>query len=220
MARTSFIPSESIAACARWQFATVSPDGVEQGGIADPEALREAHRLGRAEGHAAGRAEAMAEARQRMDEYVAHQGREAAQRLAGLFAAAEEGLAAAQQDIARGTLEIACALARQVIRQELAGNPNALEPVVREALDLLLADGKSARVRLSHVDFDMLHAPLGEAFSAQAVTVTADAAVAPGDCLIESAGAVIDGGVAKRWSRAVASLGLELPWNEATPDAA
>ena len=54
-------------------------------------------------------------------------------------ATAEAGLAEAQQDIARGTLEIACALARQVLRHEMATQPRALEPVVREALGLLMA---------------------------------------------------------------------------------
>jgi flagellar assembly protein FliH len=208
------IANERIAACARWQFASMGPDGAGEGGIADPQALREAHAQGHAEGYAAGRAQALAEAQAQMQHYHATQGREAAQRVAALLAAAEAGLAAAQQDIARGTLEIACALARQVLRHELATNPNTLEPVLREALALLLVDGKSACVRLSHVDYDMLEAPLAAEFAGQAVTVMADAAVAPGDCLIESAGAVVDGGIATRWSRAVASLGLALPWNE------
>jgi len=137
-----------------------------------------------------------------------------AARFARVLAAAEAGLANAQQDIARGTLEIACAIARQVLRQEIKTDPKTLEPVVREALGMLLADGKSASVRLSPVDFELLQAPLAAELAGQPVQVLADASVAPGDCLVESAGAVVDGGVATRWSRAVASLGLEMPWQE------
>lgn len=214
------IASEHVAACARWQFATVGAEGVTEGGIADPQALREARARGHEEGYAAGRADALAECQAQMNDYIATQGRDAAQRLLSLFDAAEAGLAAAQQDIARGTLEVACALARQVLRHELATNPNALEPVLREALALLMADGKSARVRLSPADHDMLAEPLAAEFAGRSVTVLADAAVAPGDCLVESAGAVVDGGVATRWSRAVASLGLALPWEQEDAHAA
>ncbi len=218
--RGAFIPSEDIAGYARWQFATVGPAGEPQGGIADPEALREAYEKGRAEGHAAGREQAVAEARAQMDAYVATHGRDTAQRLAGLIDAAVAGLADAQQDIARGTLEIACALARQVLRHELATQPLALAPAVREALGLLQADGRSACVRLSPQDFESLDAHLRVEFAGQAMTVVSDASVAPGDCRIESAGAVVDAGVATRWSRAVASLGLAMPWHETPQDAA
>lgn len=216
--RGTFIPSEHIAGFSRWQFANVGPTGEPQGGIADPAALQEAQDQGFAEGLAAGRAEALAQARTEMEAYVATQGRDTAQRLAALLAAAEAGLAEAQQDIARGTLEIACALARQVLRHELATQPLALEPVVREAIELLRADGRSACVRLAPADFETLDAHLRAEFAGQAMTVVSDASVTPGDCRVESAGAVVDGGVATRWSRAVASLGLAMPWHEAPPE--
>ena len=212
MTRSTFIPSESIAACARWQFATVGADGVGQGGITDPEGMRRAHEEGYALGFESGRAEALAQCQAQMDAYIAAQHQEQAARFAGVLAAADAGLGLAQQDIARGTLEIACAIARQVLRQEIKTDPKTLEPVVREALGILLADGKTACVRLSPVDFGLLQASLAAELAGQPVQVVADASVAPGDCLVESAGAVVDGGVATRWSRAVASLGLEMPW--------
>lgn len=42
----------------------------------------------------------------------------------------------------------------------------------------------------------------------------ADAAVPAGGCLVESGGTVVDGSVGKRWERAIATLGLESPWQE------
>ena len=216
--RAALIPSEQIEDCDRWQFASVGKPPAERRKVVDPLALlklQQTHEDGRAEGHAAGRTEALAEAQARFDHHVATTESDTAQRFATLLAAAEGRLAEIEGDIARGTLEIACALARQVLRHELATNPNALEPVVREALGMLLADGKSACVRLSQTDFDMLDAPLRAEFVGQAVAVVADATVQPGDCLIESAGAVIDGGVANRWQRAVGSLGLTLSWQDA-----
>lgn len=216
--RGSFIPSEDIAGYSAWQFGNVDPNAIQNdlsGGTTDPEVLREAHARGVAEGHAAGREEAFAEAQAQMASYFATHGQDTAQRLAGLLAKAEAGLADAQQDIARGTLEIACALARQVLRREMALDKAALVPVVREAIGMLQADGKSACVRLAPPDFEALEAHLRAEFAGQPVTVVTDAGIAPGDCRIESAGAVVDGGVATRWSRAVASLGLSMPWHMA-----
>ncbi|MDM0014769.1 flagellar assembly protein FliH [Variovorax sp. J22P168] len=211
----ALIASEDISHVARWQFGSVGPDtGEPEAGISDPQALREAHAAGHAEGFAAGRAQALAEAQAEFAAFRAHEGLEIAGRLDALLRAAEAGLAEAQQEIARGTLEIACALARQVLRRELAIDPKALEPVVHEALSLLLADGRSATVRLAPADFDVLDEALRARFAGQSVSVVADAAVNPGDCLVESAGAVVDGSVATRWTRAVAGLGLALPWNE------
>lgn len=220
--RGAFIPSEDIAGYSAWQFGNVDPNALhgEPGGTTDPEALREAHARGVAEGHAAGREEAFAEAQAQMENYFATHGQDTAHRLAALLAAAEAGLANAQQDIARGTLEIACALARQVLRREMALDPQALVPVVREAIGMLRADGKSACVRLAATDFEALDTHLRAEFAGQSVTVVTDAGVAPGDCRIESAGAVVDGGMATRWSRAVASLGLSMPWQEGAPDPA
>ncbi|CAN5708521.1 hypothetical protein BH11PSE13_BH11PSE13_10300 [soil metagenome] len=209
------IASEDISHVARWQFGAVGPNsGEPESGISDPQALRAAHAEGHAEGFAEGRAQALAEAEAQHAMYRANEGQEAACRLAALLQSAEAGLAEAQQSIARGTLEIACALARQVLRHEIATDPNSLEPVVHEALSLLLADGRSATVRLSPVDFDLLDDPLRAQFSGQPVSILSDSAVQPGDCLVESAGAVVDGSVASRWSRAVASLGLSMPWRE------
>jgi flagellar assembly protein FliH len=35
--------------------------------------------------------------------------------------------------MAQGVLELACELARQVLRHELSVNPNVVQPVIREA---------------------------------------------------------------------------------------
>ena len=215
--KTALIPSEDIAGFSRWRFERVGAPAVvaedpRETESAHQQALWQARQEALAEGHASGRAEAMAEAQAHMETWFATHGQETATRLAALLATAEAGLAEAQQDIARGTLEIACALARQVLRHEMATQPRALEPVVREALGLLMADGRNAVVRLSPIDFEALDAHLRAEFAGQAVGVVADPALAPGDCRVECAGAVIDGGMATRWARAVASLGLDMPW--------
>lgn len=172
-----------------------------------------------AEGHAAGTNEAETRARQEMQALVENRLQDQAERFAALVDEARQGLEEAQQDIARGTLDIACALARQVLRQELATRPGLLEAVVREAVDLLVADGRSVRVVLSTEDQAWLGGALEQEFASRGVAVVAEAAMAPGDCRLESAGAVVDGGIAPRWARAVASLGLTVPWDAPMPAA-
>ena len=112
-------------------------------------------------------------------------------------------------------LELACELARQVLRRELTVNPQALLPVLREALGLLLADGKNAVVRLNAVDRDALAPTLETEFASLSLTLVADEAIAPGGCLVESAGTVVDATLPKRWARAVADLGVSLGWEQA-----
>lgn len=167
---------------------------------------------GLAQGLEQGRAEATQEWQQRMDDYVQGQAKDAAARLDSVVRELGADLQAMQAYLAQHVLELACDIARQVVRQELHVNPKALEPVVREALDMLVADGRPATVRLHPQDHAIVAEALRTEFADGAVQWMADAAVAPGGCMVELAGSVIDGHLEKRWQRAIAPLGLDLPW--------
>lgn len=232
---TRFIPREEVGdAVTRWEFGAVDGSGTLQPLVAEPQVpepeppelqpvIAEAeHRAlvqqARDEGHARGLAQGQEQTRlewqQRMDDYVAGQGREAAGRLAHLAQALEASLAGMQQAMAQEVLELACDIARQVVRQEVAGNPQAVLPVVREALGMLVNEGRPATVRLNPGDWAALERPLREEFDTGRIQWLADAAVEPGDCLVESAGTVVDGSLDKRWRRAIAALGLASVWRE------
>lgn len=179
------------------------------------EARAQAHAEGRAQGLAQGRAEATNEWQQRMDSYTAGAGRETAQRLQTLVEKCEDSLLALEQNMASEVLQLACDIARQVVRQELACKPEALLPVVREALDMLVTEGRAVSVRLNPVDWEVLDAPLrAEHGSADKLQWLADASVPAGDVRVESGGAVIEAGLNSRWRRAVAALGLVSSWYE------
>jgi len=237
-AYSRFIPREEVGDVTQWKFGAV--DG---SGLVEPEpvpelpaqevdeellAQQEADRLaaiqrasddGYAEGLAHGREQTALEWQQRMDEYIAGQGREAAQRLQGVLQTLDANLIDMQQTMAQQLLELACDIARQVVRQELSVNPNALQPVVREAVGMLVAEGRPATVRLNPADMEAMAQPLREELGAPGVKASdvkwiADAAVAPGGCLVESAGTVVDGSLDKRWQRAIAALGLQTPWDD------
>jgi flagellar assembly protein FliH len=216
---TRFTPGEDIGDVAEWRFHGVDAASlllaakeaarVETPDLPTTEAVRQA---GYAEGFAQGHAQATLEAQRQIQDYIDTQGKDGAQRFSSLFESASAQLAQAEQVMARGVLDLACELARQVLRHELSLNPNALQPVVREALGLLVTDGKHATVRLNPLDLEILEDALREEFSSLSLTLLADASVNRGGCLIESAGTVVDGSLEKRWMRAVANLGLSVPW--------
>ena len=223
--RSRFIPSEELGVVSEWQFGAVGAVpvlAVEQSPEPEPEPEEpEQVRLDRAweEGHAAGYAlghtEATNEGNHRLDAFVQGQGIETARKLAELLSAMQDRLTQAEQDIAQQVLALACGLARQVVRRELAIDKAALEPVIREALGMLVMDGKRAIIKLHPLDLEVLRAPLQEAFPSPTLTWLSDDAVERGGCLVESAGTVIDGSLSKRWERAVANLGLASAWADA-----
>ncbi|POR08127.1 FliH/SctL family protein [Diaphorobacter sp. LR2014-1] len=230
-----FIPREEVNDVTRWEFGDV--DGADAGRAArlepqappEPEVIapepgipeaehqalvRQAHDEGHARGFAEGQEQAHLQWQQRMDEYVAGQGREAAERLAGVAQAMEASLSGMQQTMAQDLLQLACDIARQVVRQELSVNQQAVLPVVREAVGMLAGESRPATVRLNPQDLAALEQPLREEFDSARIQWLADAAVAPGDCMVESAGMVVDGSLDKRWRRAIAALGLTQAWKE------
>lgn len=169
---------------------------------------------GLAQGHAQGYEQATQEWQQRLDDYIAGQGAEAAQQLAEVARKFEDSLGALQQDMAQQVLALACDIARQVVRREVVGNSRAMLPVVREALDMLTKEGSPATVRLHPADWTLLERALRSEFGGGRIQWQPDTTLAPGDCLVESGGAVVDGRLEQRWRRAIDALGLTAAWRE------
>ena len=237
-AYSRFIPREDVGEFTPWHFAAVDgsdallpkPDEVAEV-VVDPQAeaaalalaaeqeaahqaqLQQERDDAHASGLAKGREDATVEWQQRMDEYVAGAGHDMAQRLDAVVQTLGASLATMQQHIAQDVLQLACDLARQVVRQELRTNPAALLPVVTEALNMLVADGRPATVRLNPTDHAAVSTALRENFAETPVQWVADAQVPEGGCLVESGGTVVDGSLEKRWQRAISPLGLESSWD-------
>jgi flagellar assembly protein FliH len=222
-AHSSFIPAEKVTEASSWDFGAVDQASLkfaakvkaqaEALDRARDDATRQAgHSEGYAEGYAQGHATATLEGQRQINEYIETQGQDAADHFLGLFRSAQEQIELSQQTLAKGVLELACELARQVLRRELTVNPNALLPVVREALGMLTVDTKMAAVRMNPVDLDVFAEDLQREFTNLQLTLVPDTGVTAGGCLVEAAGTVVDGTVERRWERAVASLGLESTW--------
>ena len=224
-AHSSFIPAEKIENATDWNFSAVDQAALRFAAKLKAQALEEerlrndterkaGYNEGYAAGFAQGHAQATLEGQKQIDDYIAHQGQEAAARMEQIFADAQAQLVATEPVIAQGVLELACALARQVVRRELSVNADVLTPVVHEALAMLTADSKAAVVRLNPQDIERMEDGLQRSFPNLGIAVQPDPQITPGGCLVESAGSVVDGTVERRWTRAVAALGLDAPWEQ------
>ena len=214
-----FIRSEELGEVSEWRFGAFGPVVLELLPEPEPEpeeseqvCLDRAEADGYAAGLAQGLAEATLEGNQKLDAFVQGQGAETAHSLAGLLTAMQARLAQVEQDMAQQVLALACGLARQIVRRELTVDSAALEPVIREALGMLVMDGKAAVIKLHPEDLAELQASLKEAFPSPTLTWLPDAAVERGGCMVEAGGTVVDGTLSKRWERAVANLGLASAW--------
>ena len=216
------ISGEDLGTVTGWEFGAVDQASVRfaakvrERELAEEQVrANEARQVGFSEGYAQGHAQATLEGQRLINDYIASEGKDAARQFAGLFESVNAQMEGAQQTMAQGVLELTCELARQVLRHELSVNPNALQPVVREALSVLSIDSKAALVRLNPLDLDILEEVLRQEFSGLSLTLLADSAISRGGCLVESAGTVVDGTMEKRWIRAVAKLGLDSSWEVA-----
>lgn len=242
---TRFVPREEVGEVTRWRFGAIDeaqhgfvplgavaaappPEDEEQAVELPPEPAEEVLPLSEHEtlvqqalqhGHAQGLAEGQERERlvwqQRLDEHMAGPGREAAERLAQLAQSFEDSLAGLQQSMAQNVLQLACDIARQVVRSELAVNRRAVLPVVREALSMLGSESRPASVRLNPADWQAVQETLQAEHPSSRIEWLQDAGVQPGECVVESAGTVIEGTLDQRWRRAIAALGLTDLWREA-----
>ena len=224
-----FIPGEEIDVVSQWNFSAVDTDALQLAAreMAEQQASERALALARderrdeevrqlayAEGFAQGKASVLLQAEKQVQDYKQEQGTQSAKQFGELLDSAREQLAQSQEVIAQGVLELACALARQVLRHELSVNPNVLQPVVREGLGMLTDDNKAAVLRLNPIDLDVLQETMDMEFTNLALTWIPDASIEQGGCVISAGAAVIDGALPTRWRRAIAKLGLEVLWDD------
>ncbi|CAM8634305.1 FliH Flagellar biosynthesis/type III secretory pathway protein [Comamonadaceae bacterium] len=229
-----FIPGEEIGSVTDWDFGDVDKSSsrfaakLAAQALAEDQAkealvrqssFSEGHAQGYAEGYAQGHAQATLEGQRQLNDYITNEGKVAAEAMAGLFANAQAQLADSEQAMAQGVLQLACEIARQVLRHEMSSNPNALQPVIREALSVLAIDSKAALVRMNPLDMEVLSEVLRQEFSNLSLTLLPDTTISRGGCLVEAAGTVVDGTVEQRWRKTVATLGLEARWEDADANA-
>ena len=220
-----FIPREEIEGVAAWHFSAVdgseehlhAPAGDRGEGVTS-EVLQEARQQAYAEGFDRGHEAGGQEVRDALEATVRKTAEETAVRMAQLLHNTREHLQKSEEQISRHILDLACDLARQVVRQELQCNTQHLKPVITEALAQLVDDGLPATVRMNPGDLALMKGALLENLGPSAPDFVADNNISAGGCLVESASTGVDASIEKRWLRAIANLGLDAPWNPENAD--
>ena len=218
-----FIPREEIDGVAVWRFSAV--DGSEQGGpfsngeaaaLANTPAMELIRQQAYAEGFQQGRHAGAKEVRDAIEAAMRRTADETAVRMAQLLRHTSDHLKASEANIARDLLELACDLARQVVRRELLADHAALQPVIAEALSEMVDDGLPATVRMNPDELALMKGTLLENLGHARPEFVADANITPGGCLIQSSTTTVDATIEKRWARAIGNLGLQAPWRQET----
>jgi len=226
-----FIPSEEINAVSAWRFANVdgTPHPEEIAAPVMPagptpeeiEALvQQARREAFDQGHAAGRAQGEAETRQTLQAPMEQAQAEWLQRFDALLSTLDQQLAQRQHPMTEAVLDMACSVARQVLRRELEIDTQTLEPVVREAIEQLGADAKPLTIRLHPDDLGTMEATLADSPSEHRPRLVADESITPGGCMVQTPGSTVDATIERRWQRTIANLGLSQPWEAAAASSA
>lgn len=224
-----FIPREEVQAATAWAFESMDsgtrksksaheePESAPELPQVDLETLRQ---QAYNEGFAHGRQVGEQETRDALDAPLRRTAEEAARRLAALLQNADQALAQSEDHLSEQLLELACDVARQVVRRELSQPLQAVRAVVDEALADTLQDGLTRTLRLNPMDHALLQNHIDGLLDSDRVKLVADESITAGGCVLTTATGTVDGTLEKRWTRAVANLGLKSRWDPPadTPD--
>ncbi len=126
-------------------------------------------------------------------------------------------LGALEQRIAAGVARVATALARQVVRSELAQRPDLVAEVAQQAVGALMASARHVTVLVHPQDLALVTAGCADSLDARGARLLAQAGIERGGCLVECDIGQIDARMATRWAQAALALGTDLPWAASDP---
>ncbi len=224
-----FVPGEEIQAAEPWAFSAVDPRerARELAALAerdraqiDVELQRELQQqLQRErlkaldEGHAQGTEAARQEAQRAHRAEIKTVHEQHRQTLADLVAQFQSAIGMQRDAQAQAVLQLACDIARQVLRREIQTDAQSLMPVIHEVLALVDEDAQRITVHLHPDDLAAVQAAAQAAASSALITWVPDTTVDVGGCRVLHAGTTIDATLPTRWQRVIASLGLDAQWD-------
>jgi len=215
-----FIPREELSSFAAWAPGDLSGAAT---GAAPAAAAAEAPHVDPAEHHA----EQVRAARQSgyqdgyRDGLVALEGfkqsfaHQATLQVGVLVKSIGGALDTMQQEMAEALAATALALARQIVRSELAARPESVAAVAQEALETLMLSARHITLRVHPDDQPLVAEGAGELLEARGARLVGDAAIARGGCVVESNIGLVDASIEARWRRAAAAIGRDEPWQPA-----
>ena len=212
-----FIPREELNGFTAWRPSALGGDLTRPGtrpaaGAAAPSAdaqaaLQAARQAGYQDGYRDGLV-ALDGFKQRYASQVTAQ-------VATLVAGFDSAFAELEAQIAAAVARTATALARQVVRGELAVRPELVAQVAAEAVNTVLLSARHICLFVHPDDLALVQAGAGEALAARGARLLADATLMRGGCRVESDLGSTDARVEVRWAQVAAVLGQPLPFDDA-----
>lgn len=137
-----------------------------------------------------------------------------AAQLGQLVKAFDAEFAQIELQIADTVARTATALARQVVRSELATRPELVSAVAAQAVEAVLLSARHIRVHVHPEDQALVAQGAADVLAARGARLIGDAGVSRGGVRVESDLGRIDAGIEARWAQAAASLGQPLALND------
>jgi flagellar assembly protein FliH len=170
--------------------------------VAELDAIgRHAWQAGYDDGLAQGRAAAQQEQGARLrtlEQQVA--------RLDAILVALARPLAELDEAVERELAELACAVARQVVRRELRAEPAHVIGAIREAVALLPSAAREVRVMLHPEDAALVRERLGDGGAGRAWAITEDPMMGRGGCRVVSENSTVDARLETRVGAVIAHV--------------
>ena len=134
------------------------------------------------------------------------------QNLAEMAATFADALKMADEKIEESILMLALDIAKAMLKTKLKADPEAILPVVKDAMHYLPYVQKPARIFVHHEDARILREQLGDELSEQVWLIQEDNNIERGGCLVETGANQIDATNAMRWKRISDALAQSNDW--------
>ncbi len=137
-----------------------------------------------------------------------------AARLASLVTTLRSSLDTLEEDLAETLLDLAVAIARQVLRSDVTLRREALLPVIREAMQALPDNVQHPQLLLNPADAEVVRSRIGDTLAQGGWSIVEDHRIEPGGCKLSAQNCDIDATLPTRWAKALGALGRSGSWSD------
>jgi flagellar assembly protein FliH len=203
------IPRDQLSAYQRWELGSFDHPPRTNTGRREEDSVdhrEEARKEGYSEGHREGLQTGHREALAQMAPRIAL--------MEQLIASLKTDLSRLDQELATDVLQLALAVARNLVGSALQARPEIVQDCVEQALKQLAQNYGPVRLVVNPLDSELVRGVLETAQLAGGWSLKEDERVSRGGCKVETAAGEIDATLETRWHRAIAVLGQPLDWAE------
>lgn len=223
---TRFIPREELGDFAAWKpgsFGEAASARAAPEPPPPPEPTADEWRAQVAQARAQGRQEGYQDGYRdglvALDNFKQSFASQATAQIGALLNSLDAEFSALEAQMAASVAATAVKLARQVVRAELATNPEVVAQVAAEAVNAVLLSARHITLQVNPQDLPLVAEGAEEALKARGARLLSNPAIERGGVLVESDLGAIDARIAQRWTQAAAALGTDTAWHEAPPAA-